>query len=111
MKISKATQRKIDELRNLAALPYEPPKSREQMIDEICLAFFKSCRPFTPAEEIVFACEQALKDMADESRPEHARFNSAIRLLCSIKAIGDRLPVSALNEIYGREGIMQASGV
>jgi len=84
-----------------------PTKSRrEQMIFEMCRAAFKSCRPFTPAEEIVFWCKLALKDMGDESRPENERINRAVRAVSSIPFINSRLPDSALNEILGRNGVM-----
>jgi hypothetical protein len=67
--------------------------------------FRQAFRLTTPLEEIEFRITEALKDLADESRPEHERFNSAIRLLCCVPAIGDRLPESAMNEIFGRKGI------
>ena len=72
----------------------------------LAVGFCEGVRPPTPIEEIGIFCREALKDIANESRPERDRINSAIRLLCSIRFIGDRLPEGALNDIYGRAGVM-----
>ena len=68
-------------------------------------AFRRGCKPPTPMEEVDFFTSEALKDLRDESKPERERYNSALRLLCSIRAIHDRMPDAALNEIFGRNGI------
>ena len=69
--------------------------------------FRRACRPFTPMEDIRFRITEAAKDLADTTKPEHERYNSAVRLLCSISAIDNHLSDDARNQIYGREGVMQ----
>ena len=80
-----------------------PSKADSSLLDSFRQAF----RPFSPMEEIRFSITEAAKDLADESLPEHERYNSAIRLLCSIPAIDNHLSEAARNQIYGREGVMQ----
>ena len=74
-----------------------------QLIKSLCQA----CRPWSAMEEIHFRITEAGKDLADTSKPEHERYNSAVRLLCSIPAIENHLSDAAMNQIYGREGVMQ----
>ena len=73
--------------------------------------FRQACQPFTPMEEIHFRITEAGKDLADTSRPEHERFNSAVRLLCSISAIDNHLSDAARNQIYGRQGVMSKDAI
>jgi hypothetical protein len=80
-----------------------PSKADSSLLDSFRQAF----RPFSPMEEIRFWITEAGKDLADESLPEHERYNSAIRLLCSIPAIDNHLSEAARNQIYGRAGVMQ----
>lgn len=75
-------------------------------ISEMIESFRKACKPFTPLEEICFRVTEAGKDLADTSKPEHERYNSAIRLLCSIPAIDNHLSEAARNQIWGRAGVM-----
>ena len=77
---------------------------RNTLTDAFCAAFTPPGR-FETAE---IYTELALKDLRDTSRPERERFNSAIRLLCCIPEIGDRLPDGAMNEIFGRQGVVPA---
>jgi hypothetical protein len=74
----------------------------------IAESFFRAFRLTTPLEGIEFRITEAGKDLADESRPEHERINSAVRLLCSIPAIDNHLSDAAKNQIYGRRGVMAA---
>ena len=71
-------------------------------------AFCDGVAPPKPIEEIRIACEQALHDLDDDSRPERDRINSTVRLIASVPFITDRLSRDALNEIYGRQGVVPA---
>jgi hypothetical protein len=49
--------------------------------------------------------EFALQELRDHSKPQPEKYNSALRLICCIPAISGHLSDSAMNEIFGRQGI------
>jgi hypothetical protein len=83
-------------------------KSDIQSLTDI---FRQACKPPDAFEEAEIYTGLALKELGDASKPQAERYKSAIRLLCCIKPIGDRLPDAATNEIYGRRGVMLASEI
>lgn len=69
--------------------------------------FRQACKPPGVFETAEIYVSLAAADLADKSKPEHERFNSAVRLLCCISAIDNHLSDAAKNEIYSRQGVMQ----
>lgn len=82
-----------------------------QQVDRIKASFYRAFRPPSPLDEITTYCKMALADLENQKLTQVQRHNSAIRLLCSIPAISDRLTTAGANEIYGRQGVMQKSAV
>ena len=75
------------------------PNDSQHLIDR----FRTACKPPSILETAEIYINLALQEL-HSSKPQPEKYNSAIRLLCSVPAIGDRLPESAMNEIFGREG-------
>lgn len=77
-----------------------------RQVETIINHFRRACKPPGIFEEAEIYVSLAAQDLADTSKPEHERFNSAVRLLCSISAIDNHLSAAAKNQIYGKAGVM-----
>ncbi len=76
------------------------PNDSQHLIDR----FRTACKPPGVFELTEIYISLALQELhSSKTQPE--KYSSALRLLCCIPAIADRLSDSAMNEVFGRQGI------
>jgi hypothetical protein len=73
--------------------------------------FRRACKPPTIFEEAEIYVSLAAQELADASKPEHERYNSAVRLLCCISAIENHLSDASRHQIYSKAGVMSKDAI
>jgi hypothetical protein len=67
--------------------------------------FRTACKPLSVFETTATFTELALQELCDTTRPPSERYSAAIRLICCIPVITDRLTDAAINDIFSKPGI------